>query len=425
MTESAAVRIVVLDDDPTGTQTVADLPVVLTPDTETLSAVAAQWSGPLWVLTNTRAMTWPAARAYLTATVASARAVLGPSARFVLRGDSTLRGHVLAEIDTLSTPDSVGLFVPAFIEQGRVTIHGVHYITLGNDLVEVSATEYARDPEFSYRTSDLVEWIADRDPGRTALPMPLEVLRTAGPSALADLLVGAPPHAVIVPDAESAADLRVIHAAWIEAQRRGRAVVLRCASSLASLVTGTPGRSVVLAPVAGPVLVVCASYTSGAAEQLAALDGLAGVAAHEINLSQALSASLDGSGYQRSLVKDVAASLRSQPIAVLSTPRAASAEHLGFAAGERIMDAVVGTVRELRGQFSAIVTKGGITSARIARDALGTRVAYVRGQVSPGIPVWADGFPPTGVIDQVVVPGNVGPSNAIRDILAQLTAPMA
>ncbi len=75
MTDAQAARIVVLDDDPTGTQTVADLPVVLSPDAATLSAVAAAWSGPVWVLTNTRALPWPAAQSYLAATVASARAV--------------------------------------------------------------------------------------------------------------------------------------------------------------------------------------------------------------------------------------------------------------------------------------------------------------------------------------------------------------
>ena len=425
MTGPQAARIVVLDDDPTGTQTVADLPVVLTPDVATLSAVAAAWSGPVWVLTNTRAMPWPAAQSQLAATVANARAAFGSTVRFVLRGDSTLRGHVLGEIDTLSTASSVALFVPAFIEQGRFTIHGVHYVTVGDKLVEVSATEYARDPEFGYRTSDLVQWIADREAGRTALGMPLEVLRAGGSAALADLLVGAPSHAVVVPDAESAADLRAIHAAWMQAQRRGRTVVLRCASSLAGVVTGTPGRPVVLNPVTGPVLVVCGSYTSGAAAQLAALDGLAGVAAHEIDLSRALAASLDAASYRRSLAGEVAASLQAGSVAVLSTPRAASRQDLSFAAGEKIMDALVSTVRELRGQFSAVITKGGITSARIARDAMGVRVAYVRGQVSGGIPVWADGFPPTGAIDQVVVPGNVGPPQAVREILGQLAPGLA
>jgi uncharacterized protein YgbK (DUF1537 family) len=420
MTDAQAARIVVLDDDPTGTQTVADLPVVLSPDAATLSAVAAVWSGPVWVLTNTRALPWPAAQSYLAATVASARAVFGPAVRFVLRGDSTLRGHVLGEIDTLSTATSVALFVPAFIEQGRVTIHGVHYVTVGDDLVEVAATEYARDPEFGYRSSGLVDWVAEREAGRTALPMPLEVLRTEGPSALADLLVRAPSHAVVVPDAESAADLRTIRAAWIEAQRRGRDVVLRCASSLASVVTGTPGKPVALSPVDGPVLVVCGSYTSGAAAQLAALDGLAGVAAHEIDLLQALAASPVASRYRRTLASEVGASLQAGMVAVLSTPRSTSTQHLSFAAGEKIMDVVVATVSELQGQFAAVITKGGITSARIARDALGMRVAYVRGQVAGGIPVWADGFPPTGAMDQVVVPGNVGPPNAIRDVLGQL-----
>ncbi len=208
MNEDQDPRIVVLDDDPTGTQTVAGLPIVLTPDVQTLSTAARQWAGPLWVLTNTRAMTWAEAQSYLAATVDRVHAVLGPSVRLVLRGDSTLRGHVLGEIDTLSVPGSVALFVPAFVEQGRVTIGGVHYVTLGNRRVEVATTEYARDPEFSYRTSDLVQWIAERDPGRPAFGMPLKSLRDAGSSALADLLVTVPAQSVVVPDAETVAETR-------------------------------------------------------------------------------------------------------------------------------------------------------------------------------------------------------------------------
>lgn len=413
-------RVVVLDDDPTGTQAVADLPVILSPDLQTLAATARRWPGPLWVLTNTRAMTLASAQAHLAAIADRVRTVTGPSVRLVLRGDSTLRGHVLGEIDTLSGPDSVALFVPAFTEQGRVTLGGVHYVTEGGRLVEVAATEYARDPEFSYRSSNLVGWVTEHDPGRPAFALPLELLRTEGPAVLTELLTGSPAHSVVVPDAQTGDDLEVIRQAWTEAQRQGRQVVLRCAASMASVVTGAAGRPVLLEPATGPVLVVCASYTSGASEQLAALAGLTGVAWHELDLVRALASPPAGAGYCRDLGRELAQSLRSGRVAVLLTPRETEAANMNLATGEQIMDAIVGTVRELRGKFAALVTKGGITSARVARDALGVPVAYVRGQVLPGIPVWALGFPPDGTISHVVVPGNVGPPAALREIVGQL-----
>src|SRR5262249_26596558 len=156
-----------------------------------LRRVCGDWPGPLWVLTNTRALPAAAAADLVRRIAADSRAV-EPAAQLVLRGDSTLRGHVLTEIDALSPPGAVALFVPAFLQQGRVTVHGVHYVTAGGRRVPVAKTEYARDPEFGYGTSHLAEWVADREPGRPAAGMPLEVLHAAGPDALADLLVSAP-----------------------------------------------------------------------------------------------------------------------------------------------------------------------------------------------------------------------------------------
>jgi uncharacterized protein YgbK (DUF1537 family) len=413
-------RVVVLDDDPTGTQGVSGLPVVLRPDPATLRAVTGQWPGPLWVLTNTRAMPAPAAVGLVRQIAAGVRAAAGPDVQLVLRGDSTLRGHVLAEIDALAPAGSVALFVPAFLEQGRVTVHGVHYVTAGGRRVPVGQTEYARDPEFGYRTSDLAGWVAGREPGRPAAGMPLDVLRTAGPAALADLLCAAPDRCVVVPDAETAGDLEIIAAAWTQAQRRGRPVVLRCAASMASVVTGARPHQVTPDPAGGPVLVVCASYTSGATAQLDALAGLAGVGWHELDLGRALPGACGPDRYRAELTAAVAASLSASRVCVLSTPREPLPAHLNLATGEQIMDVVVQVVAGLAGQFAALVTKGGITSARLARDALAIPVAYVHGQALPGIPVWELGYPPAGAVRQVVVPGNVGEPDTLARIVSQL-----
>ena len=423
MSAQPAGRVVVLDDDPTGTQGVSDVPVVLNPGPDTLARTARQWPGPLWVLTNTRAMPEAAAVALLTRIADDVRASAGPGARLVLRGDSTLRGHVLAEIDALSPAGAVALFVPAFLDQGRVTVQGVHYVTTDGRRVPVAQTEYARDAEFGYRTSNLVEWITDRDPRRPAAGMPLEALRAAGPGALADLLVAAPDRSVIVPDAETVADLQIIADAWTEAQCRGRPVVLRCAASMASVVTGARPRPLTLPPAGGPVLVVCASYTSGATAQLAALAEVDGVAGHELDLGRALSGEPDAGRYRAQLSAAVAASLSTARACVLSTPRRPLPAHLNFGTGEQIMDLVVQLVRDLDGRFAAVVSKGGITSARLARDALAVPVAYVQGQVLPGVAVWELGYPPGGAIRQVVVPGNVGEPSALAQIVTQLAGP--
>ena len=420
MSQPRAGRVVVLDDDPTGTQGVAGLPVVLNPDADTLGRTTRQWSGPLWVLTNTRAMPEAAAAGLVRQIAADVRAVAGPGAQLVLRGDSTLRGHVLAEIDALSPAGAVALFVPAFLDQGRVTVAGVHYVTVGGRRVPVAQTEYARDPEFGYRTSDLVEWVAEKEPGRPAAGMPLDVLRAAGPAALADLLCTAPDRCVVVPDAETAGDLEIIAAAWAQAQSRGRPVVLRCAATMASVVTGARPHRLTLEPAGGPVLVVCASYTSGATAQLAALAGLAGVGWHELDLARALPGACGPDRYRAELTAAVAAALPQTRVCVLSTPRQALPAHLNLATGEQIMDAVVQVARGLDGQFAAVVSKGGITSARLARDAFAVPVAYVHGQVLPGIPVWELGYPPAGAVRQVVVPGNVGEPDALAQIVSQL-----
>jgi uncharacterized protein YgbK (DUF1537 family) len=65
-----------------------------------------------------------------------------------------------------------------------------------------------------------------------------------------------------------------------------------------------------------------------------------------------------------------------------------------------------------------VVSKGGITSAEIARTALGATRARVRGQLAAGISVWDYD---DGTV-QVIVPGNVGGRDTLVDVTDALTA---
>lgn len=150
--------VVVLDDDPTGTQCAADVPVLLDPEADVAAALDGA-CGPLYVLTNTRAM--PRAEAVsllagLRDRVTRACARTGRTPEFVLRGDSTLRGHVFAESDVFGAGDGVLLFVPAFPEGGRTTVDGVHRVLIDGRTVPVADTEFAADPVFGYTARTMV-----------------------------------------------------------------------------------------------------------------------------------------------------------------------------------------------------------------------------------------------------------------------------
>jgi uncharacterized protein YgbK (DUF1537 family) len=66
-----------------------------------------------------------------------------------------------------------------------------------------------------------------------------------------------------------------------------------------------------------------------------------------------------------------------------------------------------------------VVTKGGITSAEVARTCFAARTAHVRGQVAPGISVWDLGEGAHTAV-QVIVPGNVGDADTLVDVMRAL-----
>lgn len=133
--------LIILDDDPTGTQTVHDLPVLTLPLPTSLllpllrSLPDSRYNG-FFILTNSRALAPSAARTLLipllqTILAASEEAGLGRNGvDVVLRSDSTLRGHFPLEnelVEEVMRRYDVWVLAPAFFEGGRVTIEGVHY----------------------------------------------------------------------------------------------------------------------------------------------------------------------------------------------------------------------------------------------------------------------------------------------------------
>ena len=84
------------------------------------------------------------------------------------------------------------------------------------------------------------------------------------------------------------------------------------------------------------------------------------------------------------------------------------------------MAALTTAVRELLPDVGVVVSKGGITSAEVARVGIGASSAVVLGQVLPGVSVWRLSAHDGRELLYVVVPGNVGAPDTLVRVLDAL-----
>jgi uncharacterized protein YgbK (DUF1537 family) len=412
----------ILDDDPTGTQSATDVVVLLSWDAAAIADVLRR-EGAVYLQTNSRAV--PQAQAVALARriqedLAAAGAVLGEPILPVLRGDSTLRGHVFAESDVFAGDTGCVLFVPAFPQGGRTTIGSVHRVVIDGVSTPAGDTEFARDPVFGYHSSGLVDYVREKG-GRRGISVPLGPLRASGGDAVTRALLGAGAGDFVVPDAETDADIELIKVGLLAARQARHDIVVRCAATLAAACAGRLSTGYLPRPLVPPrpgLAVVCGSHTGAATAQLAALTDRLGLAPAVIPTDDALA---DPAAAGTRAAPVLRAALASHGIAIVCSERGRRAQDDTLAHGELVMTALMTALAAVADEAGTIVSKGGITSAEVARTVLRAPRARVRGQLAAGISVWDydDG------IVQVVVPGNVGGPATLTDVVAGLALPGA
>lgn len=407
-------RMVVFDDDPTGTQTVSGVDLILDPSRSLVERFFDSQAHAIYLLTNSRALHVTEAVRHLTGlrdlvqTVASERRVAWSP---VLRGDSTLRGHVFEEADVFGAAESVTLLVPAFPEGGRITVGGQQLVEIGGSFINAADTEFARDSTFGYTSRDLLAWTLERG-HRPAQSVPLEAVRAGGAAAVADALTSAEVGSVVVPDAQTRADLLAIAAGLLKAEAQGIQVVVRSASSFAAIRCGLEGRRIGPVPVARPgrVLIVCGSVTKATNDQLEHLGSSAGPI-FEISSSES----------SQRFLGDVRRRLDETGVAIIATPRQRR-DDADLAEGAAMMLQLSRSVTALGSHIEGVIAKGGITSGRAAR-ALGAKIARVEGQLEAGVALWSLELPGDRVLPYAVVPGNVGDSGTLLRTLGHFERP--
>jgi len=432
-------KVVVLDDDPTGTQTVHDIPVLTDWSVETLAAEFANDLTAFFLLTNSRSLPLPAAAALNTVVgqhLVSASEQSGRNYVVVSRSDSTLRGHYPGEVDALAKALGGGfdatLIIPAFFEGGRYTIDDIHYVADGDRLVPAGATEFARDAAFGYRASNLRDWVAEKTAGRTAAgvitAMALEDIRGGGPARVAARLLEIPAGGVCIVNAASLRDLAVFVAGLLEAEARGRKFMYRTAASFVPIRAGISSRPLLTPadlglPFAGGGLVVVGSHVPRTSLQLASLLDRPGICSLEVVVAALLSN--DAAEEIARVASAAEEALRQDEDVVVFTSRqlmAGTDPEESLTIGRRVSDSLTALVRQISPRPRYLLAKGGITASDVATQGLGVKRALVQGQILPGVPVWQLGPESRHPgMAYIVFPGNVGGPDALVGIVKSLS----
>jgi uncharacterized protein YgbK (DUF1537 family) len=431
--------LVVLDDDPTGTQTVRDVAVITTWDVATLSSELCAAPACFYILTNSRSLAPPATRALhleLAANLRAASAATGRAYVVASRSDSTLRGHYPLETDTLAEilgPFDATFLTPYFEAGGRYTLHDTHYVAEGDRLVPAAATPFARDAAFGYRSSHLPSYVEEKSGGRTqatdVAAISLDLLRRGGPIAVAERLRTLPRGSVCIVNAAAPRDMEVFAAATLAAEAAGARFLYRTAAGFVAARLGQSPQQAPLAPAAFSWstrhggLTVVGSYVPKTTAQLTAVLALPGLAAIELSVTALLDETRRAAALGAALTQINTALAAGRDTVVytsrdlISSPDAAAS----LAIGRRVSDALISLVQHLAVAPRYLIAKGGITSSDIATQGLGVRRALVLGQALPGVPVWQLGvearFPGLGY---VVFPGNVGADTALAELISAL-----
>ena len=440
-------KIVVLDDDPTGVQTVHDVSVYTDWSPESIAAGFAEENNLFYILTNSRGFTveqTTKAHREIAQTVARTAKALGRDYILISLSDSTLRGHYPLETALLQEetvkeggPAADGeVLCPFFKEGGRYTLGNVHYVRYGEELVPAGETEFARDKTFGYMSSDLRDYVEEKTGGQyradSVTCIALEDLRAQAYDKIEAQLLAVKDFGKIAVNAVDYCDVKVFCVALDRAMAKGRQYLFRTAAALVKVIGGISSQplltrqDMVKTETKNGGIIVVGSHTQKTTAQLNALLTVPGTEAIAFHSNLVLEGE---AAFEAEIARVVAKS--EELILAGVTPVCFTNRTLLTVANDTKEKALVRSVRisegvqALVGRLSVtpafVIAKGGITSSDVGTKALQVKRANVMGQIKPGIPVWQTGpeskFPG---IPYIIFPGNVGEDTTLKEAVETL-----
>lgn len=432
-------KIVVLDDDPTGSQTVHSCLLLTRWDVDSLKQGLLDEAPLFFVLTNTRGMSATEAASLTREACVNLRAALEQledtgitiNPLLVSRSDSTLRGHYPVETDVIAEelgPFDAHFIVPAFFEGGRKTIDSTHYLMIDDKPVPVHETEFARDSVFSYSHSYLPDYVEEKTGGRIkASQVERFNLQDVRGDSLSRLQALKDNHCCVV-DGETQDDLNHFCSQLMQAAQQGKRFLFRSAASLLTALAQLPPQPVAAEKMreyvrdgrAGAVIV--GSHVKKTTQQLSPLlqaDGIQGI---EIDVEKI-------STQRDRLLNNITANIGDCHLNNITPVIYTSRTEIQFddqqsrlAFGEQVSAFLMDVVRNLPETTGFLISKGGITSNDVLSDGLALRTSRVVGQILAGCSVvrCPQDHPRYPNMPVVIFPGNVGDEQALVTVYQRM-----
>ncbi len=431
MTET---KIIAIDDDPTGSQTVHSCLLLTGWDRETLVEALEDDSPLFFILSNTRAMDAEMAAAVTRDICRNLKRALEDlqgrgrdiNPLIVSRSDSTLRGHYPVETDVIAEelgPFDAHFLTPGFFEGGRITRDSTHYLMVEGKAVPVHETEFARDSVFGFSTAYLPDYVEEKTRGRIEADRVERFTLRDVRGDCRDRLRSLSGNACCVVDGEVQSDFDHFAVQLQEVAREGKRFLFRSAASLLASLADLPSQPVasedMSACVRGgqPGVILVGSHVRKTSEQLDYLISHTGVVPILVEVGR-----LDEE--PDALHTDVLRQLedahaRGATVVVYTSrqERAFDSQQERLAFGERVSAFLMGIVRNLPEDIGFLISKGGITSNDVLSTGLALRSSRVIGQILTGcsVVVCPDEHPRYPRLPVVIFPGNVGGKSALAD----------
>ncbi len=438
--------IVVLDDDPTGTQTVHDVDVYTDWSLNSLRKAFQNSERMFYILTNSRSFSAKKstdvhkqiAKTLFEISIETKRPFV-----IVSRADSTLRGHYPLETEVLkNTLEQNGLekidgeiICPAFFEAERYTIEDIHYVKQDDRLLPVSESEFSKDQTFGYHHSDLKEYIFEKSGGKipleSCISISLNDVRDFNIDKLTNQLMTCHSFNKVIVNATNYVDLKIFTIALLKVIKNGKNFLIRSAASLPKLLGAVSDgnyltRSDIVTDDHNGGLIIIGSHVNLTNQQFLKLRDLKiSLKFIEFDVREYGKSRFFKSEITKTLSK-VLSNLKIGNSVVIYTsrelllPLEKDKERVLLVSVE-ISKALTEIVRQLDVRPKYMMAKGGITSSDIAVKGLNIKKAKVLGQIRAGIPVWLAGdeskFPQ---MPYLIFPGNVGNEFTLEEIVREL-----
>ena len=439
-------KVIVIDDDPTGSQTVNNCLLLLKWDYSTLIKGFKSNSNLFFILANTRSLSENDAKSRLEEICKVLKKIISTESYkeefiFVSRGDSTLRGHNFLEPNVINNclgPFDATFHIPAFIEGKRLTIDGVHFV----ENIPISQTIFSKDKIFGFETSNIKDLLIQKSKFQLKSEdiqnlklSELKILKSEEKNIVFKKLKNLKKNSHVIVDIKNYSQLRQFSLAISKLSKQKKFLFRTAASFISSIsgITNNYQKPFFYSQLRRknskkkflPGLIVVGSYVELTTKQLKKFLEISDCEPIELDVfefSRISSLKKDQDQlilYKNKFLSEIRSILKKGNTPLLFTSRkelllSDNVGQLNFY--NSLANFISAIVADLKNEIGYLVCKGGITTNIILSNGLKANYVYLHGQIITGISIVTFKLENHENLPIVTFPGNIGNQDSLVDV---------